>query len=230
MITIIHGTDIANSRKYFFDQKERFPDAELFSGEKLTLTDLAQILEGGGLFMEQKTIFIENFFHKKKNKTEFKALAEYIQKHTDAHSLFLWEGKELERSAFTLFKTAVPKVFKLPQTLFLFLDNIRPGNGQQLIKLFHQTVATTDAEMVFFMLVRQIRFLLAAKDPQMSEIDELKRMQPWQKTKLQKQASLFTPKQLQQLYQQLFSLEVAQKTGTLSNSILTNIDFLLLGI
>src|SRR3989337_2216237 len=117
MITIIHGTDTAASRKFFFDQKERFPDAELLDGEKITITDLAQILEGGGLFTEQKTILIENMFQKKKNKTEFTALSEYIQKHASTHELFLWEGKELDRSAFMTFKTAVPKVFKLPQTL-----------------------------------------------------------------------------------------------------------------
>jgi hypothetical protein len=234
MIAIIHGTDTAASRSYFLNQKEQIVDAVYLAGEKITITDLTQILDGNGLFAEQKTIFIENFFHKKKNKNEFTALTEYLQKKSASHDIFLWEGKELDRSAFLLFKTAVPKQFKLPQTLFLFLDTLKPENGKQLIQLFHQTIVTTEAEMIFFMLIRQMRLLLALletqKDNSSEVIDELKRMQPWQKQKLQKQANLFTQEQLITLYQKLFAIEWGQKTGNLSLSLIASIDFFLLTI
>ncbi len=229
MITIIHGTDIVASRKFFLDEKEKHETAGILDGEKVTLTDLAQIFEGGGLFEESKTVFIEHFFARKKRKDEFAALSEYIQKQS-SHMIYLWEGKELEKSAFTSFKTATPRVFKLPQTLFAFLDSVKPGNGKLLISLFHQTLETTDPEMIFFMLVRQIRLLLALLKPTEDAIDELKRIAPWQKTKLQQQASVFGENRLKNIYQQLFLIETGQKTGTLSNSILTSIDFLLLQI
>lgn len=229
MITIIHGSDIVSSRKYFLEEKEKHQDAQAFDGEKITATDLAQIFEGGGLFEETKTIFIENFFSRKKRKDEFSLLSDYLQKQS-SHTIYLWEGKELEKSSLNSFKTATPRVFKLPQTLFLFLDNLRPGNGKELIKLFHQTLETTDAEMIFFMLVRQFRLLLAVSEPSETPIDELKRLAPWQMTKLQQQAKLFGTEKLKTIYHQLFLLENGQKTGTLSNSILTNIDFLLVEI
>ncbi|HSA84099.1 MAG TPA: hypothetical protein VLF20_04400, partial [Patescibacteria group bacterium] len=176
-------------------------------------------------------------------------LTEYLEKQKN-HTIFLWEGKELEPSNVKSIPTATPRVFKLPQTLFVLLDSIRPGNGKQLVKLFHETVATTDVEMIFFMLIRQIRLLLAlssvvpvqmgiqknnlipdqVRDDKENQIDELKRLAPWQKTKLQQQARHFSQEQLKNLYHHLFLLEVGQKTGSFPNSILTNIDFLLLEI
>lgn len=225
MITLIHGTDIVTSRKFFLEEKEK-KDGQILDGEKVTLTDLTQIFEGGGLFEDTKTIFIEHFFNKKKKKDEFATLSEYLQKQS-SHTIYLWEGKELEKSSQNVFKTAIPRVFKLPQTLFVFLDSLKPGNGKQLIKLFHQTLETTDAEMIFFMLVRQFRLLLALSEPSDEQIDELKRLAPWQKTKLQQQAHVFGKKTLTIIYERLFLLEKGQKTGNLSNTILTNIDFLL---
>src|SRR2546423_1734887 len=129
MITIIHGTDIVTSRKYFLDEKQKYPQAQLLDGEKISLTDLTQIFEGGGLFEESKVIFVEQFFNRKKRKEEFAIFVNYLQKQNN-HTIFLWEGKELERSMLTAFKTAIPRVFKLPQTLFLLMDSLKPGNAK----------------------------------------------------------------------------------------------------
>jgi len=229
MITIFHGTDITNSRKYFLDEKQKYSDGLILDGEKITLTDLAQIFEGGGLFEEQKTLFIENIFNKKKNKTEFAVITDYIKKH-ESHNIFFWEGKELEKTSLSSFKEATIKVFKLPQSLFLFLDSIKPNNNKQLVTLFNQTIETTEVEMVFFMFVRQIRLLIAASDPSSDEIDELRRLAPWQKSKLQNQADLFSYDQLSNIYNKLFKLEISQKTGNLSSSLIASIDFLLIEI
>ena len=68
MITIIHGNDTASSRKYYIDQKTA--DAFSFEGEKVSLTDLVQILEGGGLFSDSKKIFIDDFLSKRKQGKE----------------------------------------------------------------------------------------------------------------------------------------------------------------
>lgn len=248
MITIIHGTDIVASRKFFLEEKEKIIDAQILNGEKITLTDLTQIFEGGGLFEDNKTVYIEHFFSRKKRKEEFAALAEYLQKQS-SHTIYLWEAKELEKSSLNVFKTATPRVFKLPQTLFVLMDSFKPGNSKQLISLFHQTIETTDVEMVFFMLVRQVRLLLALSSPVISSetrnltrsltnvrddktepIDELKRLAPWQQTKMQQQASTFGEKKLKILHQQLFELEKGQKTGSLAAPLSTSIDFFLLEI
>jgi hypothetical protein len=230
MLTIIHGADTAASRKYFLDQKQQYADALLIDADKVNLTDLAQIFEGGGLFGETKFVFIEQLITKRKKSSDFKDIIEYLEKHADEHTIYMWENKELEISTTKAFKRAALKPFKLPQTLFFLLDSIKPGNGKELVSLFHKTLNAAEVEMVFFMLIRQFRFLLSLSNPSENEIDELKRMVPWQKDKLRKQAELFTKEQLLTIYRQLYSLEYNQKTGNLTSPLPSAIDFLLLEI
>lgn len=230
MLTLIHGSDTAASRKYFLDEKQRFQDALLLDAEKVNLTDLAQIFEGGGLFGESKYVFIELLVTKKKKASDFKDIITYLEDHADDHTITLWENKELDIGTTKAFKKALIKPFKLPQTLFLLLDNLKPGNGEMLVSYFHQTIAAAEPEMVFFMLIRQFRLLLALSDEGTNQIDEVKRMAPWQRTKLQKQAALFSKEELLSNYQKLYKIELGQKTGGLSAALIPTIDFLLLEI
>ena len=230
MLTIIHGSDTAASRKYFLDQKQPHAEAILLDADKVNLTDLTQIFEGGGLFGESKFLFIELFITKKKKASDFKDLVEYLEKNAEEHTIFLWENKDLEIGTLKAFKNAAQRPFKLPQTLFLLLDSLKPGNGDTLVKLFHQTIDAAETEMVFFMLIRQFRLLLALSETSENEIEEIKRMAPWQRTKLQKQASLFSIDDLRTIYHRLYTLEQGQKTGGLNTSLSTAIDFLLLEI
>ncbi len=250
MLTIIHGSDTALSRKYFLDEKQKLKDAILIEAEKVDLTELAQLFEGGGLFGETKYLFIEQLLTKRKKSSDFKDILTYLEKNAGENTIFLWEGKELERGTLNALKKAVVRTFKFPQTLFQLLDAILPDNNKTLIKLFHQTIETTEPEMIFFMLIRQIRILLALSsfvipvktgiqkrmDPRIRDddkeniIDEIKRIQPWQKGKLEKQARLFEPTHLLDLYDKLFQIEVGQKTGTLNTPLVSAIDFFLLEV
>lgn len=231
MITIIHGSDTAASRKYFNDQKQQHPASVHLEADEVTITDLTQILESGGLFGESKVIFIEQLLTKKKRSADLKGIATYLSGKADENTIILWEGKELEAASLKLFKKATPRIFKLPQTLFQLLDAMKPQNTSQILSLFHKTIETTEVEMVFFMLIRHFRLLLALSDANDNEqIDDIKRMQDWQKTKLKRQATFFTATQLLKNYQQLYKLEVGQKTGTLTSSLTTAIDFFLLEV
>lgn len=230
MLTIIHGNDTAASRKYFLDQKQPFADALLLDGDKITITELAQVFEGGGLFGETKYVFIEQLIAKKKKAAEYKSLITYLEDHAGDHTIFLWENKELDIGTTKAFKAAAIKPFKLPQTLFALMDAIKPGNGTQLVSLFHQTIESAETEMVFFMLIRQVRLLLALSEPGESEIEEIKRMSPWQRGKLEKQAALFSVEELQTIYHNLFLIESGQKTGTLNMPLISAIDFFLVAV
>lgn len=232
MLTLIHGNDTAASRKYFLDEKQQYEDALILDADKVNLTDLAQIFEGGGLFGETKYVFIEHFLTKRKKSADFKEIIAYLEKSASENNIVLWENKELEISSLKTFKQPIIKAFKLPQTLFQLLDELRPGNGKQLVSLFHQTIENAEKEMVFFMIVRQMRLLLALSDSgnAESEIDEIKRMAPWQRGKLQKQASLFKEEELLALYDRLFAMEAGLKTGNLNTSLVSAIDIFLLAV
>jgi DNA polymerase III delta subunit len=230
MLTIIHGNDIVTSRKFFLSEKQRFPEALIIREDEVDLTMLAQLLEGGGLFEDTKTIFIEQFLSTRKKSLDKESVIAYLVKQAKTHSIFLWEGKELERTAINPFKDSKVSLYKLPSTLFTLLDAIKPGGGNNLIKLFHSCLETTEVEMIFFMLVRQFRLLLAVSEKQDPAISEIARMSSWQKSKLQNQAKLFPGPTLIDLYNCLFQIETQYKTGNLCASLTAEIDFFLLKI
>ncbi len=227
MLTLIHGDNIAASRTYFIDMKMKFPDTSIHDGKNLSLTDLMQILEGGDLFNDEKVLFIENFFSAKKQSTEIKTLLPYLTSQSENATIVLWEDKELDKKTLLGLKDSTVRLFKLPQPLFSFLESLRPGNSKILIKLFHTVLQTIDEEMVFYMLIRHIRLLLAHHG-QIASIDEIKRMQDWQRMKLIKQAKLFSEEQLITIYKKLYEIEKGIKTGSLTLPLASSIDIFLL--
>ncbi|MDO8659656.1 MAG: hypothetical protein Q7K54_03580, partial [Candidatus Parcubacteria bacterium] len=244
MITIIHGDDIASSRRYFVEQKNRDKDSIVFDGEKLMLSDVLQVLDGGLLFSEAKQIYIEGFFSKKKPGKEFDDIVSRIQSFKDAQ-IYFWEGKTLTKKYTSLFKNSEIKVFNIPKDIFTFLENIYPGNKKSLI-LFHNSLKTNEVELIFFMIIRQFRLLLAVSkchlfepEPQSrrpelvsgsSSIDEIKRLAPWQISKLQRQSHFFSCQRLKDFYKKLYEIDLAQKTGTLPLSLIQSIDLLLVSL
>ena len=237
MITIIHGNDTASSRKYYIDQKTA--DAFSFEGEKVSLTDLVQILEGGGLFSDSKKIFIDEFLSKRKQGKETEDIVLQLNKYCKINDIFLWEGKEISKKNISLFSDPNVKIFKFPLYLFTFLDAIKPNNTGNLIS-FHEALKKSEAELIFFMLIRQFRLLLALSDDSSrhsresgnpdDKIDEVKRLAPWQKSKFKKQSGLFSLINLKNAYKKLFEIDLGQKTGTLNMSLEQAIDILLLEI
>lgn len=247
MITIIHGDDTSLSRNYFSELKQKNKDLVIFDGNKITITDLVQNIEGSGLFGNAKVIFIEELLTKlKKTDKTAKEILNFIDKNSKKFNFVLWEGKEILKRDLLLFKDAVVKFFKLPKNIFLFLDNLKPGNSKSLLNFFHQALDSgIKEELILFMLQRQFRLLLAllGSHPERSEgsrdssplaqndngsIDEITRLAPWQMGKLQRQAKLFNLSDLIRVYKKLYKIEIAQKTGISSLSLTQNIDFLLL--
>lgn len=230
MITLIYGEDVAKSRAYFSDIKKTATNPISFDGEKVSIADITQAVQGEGLFEDTKQIFVEELLSKKKSKKDLEAIIQYLNNNHEHQELYLWESKLLTKKQIQQFNSATSKQFDLPKVIFSFLDNLYPGNGKKLIALFHEILETEDAEFIFFMIVRQIRILLAIKDPGQEQIDEVIRIAPWQKSKLQKQAQAFDQQQLLALFQQLYEVESGMKTGKLAMPLTHIIDFLLINL
>lgn len=227
MITIIHGDDVVSSRKFLIEQKNNNNFSFSFGGELVLLSDLVQIAEGGSLFSENKTIFIENLFSAKSISHKEEILS-YIRSHEEGADFFLWEEKELPVKTTAFFPKSMVKNFKLPQKLFVFLDGIRSGNGTKLIPLFHELLQVSEPEFIFFMLVRQFRILLGISNSYVGDsIDEVKRLAPWQRSKFEKQKSSFPQDVLVKLYNRLFDMDLSYKTGSAAMSLPASIDFFL---
>lgn len=231
MITIIHGDDGASSRNYFISQRQLSSDAIALNGATVTLNDVVQAVEGQGLFSEGKHIFIEELLSKRKASKELSNILECLLENQSSNEIFLWESKDLTVKQLSVLKAANVKQFKIAKTIFQFLDAIRPKNAKTMVVLLHRTLQTDEIEFVFYMLERHIRMLLALFEGDTDgTIEEVKRMAPWQKSKLQKQAKFFTIESLKDLYKKLLDIDVAQKTGGLALPLSETIDFLLLEI
>jgi hypothetical protein len=230
MITIIHGDDIVSSRNYYISQRQKSQNPVILAGDNLALSDLMQSLEGGSLFNEEKDIFIENFFSSKKTNPSFKEIIAYVDKQDRGANMFFWENSELSKTELAVFKKTAAKLFKIPKNLFGFLDNIRPGNIDS-VKQFHELLSQTAEELIFFMIIRQFRLLLAVSDLEVKNpIDELKRLAPWQMGKFKAQAKLFGIDKLIATYQKLSEIDLNSKSGKLATTLTQAIDFLLVDL
>lgn len=231
MITIIHGDDIVSSRNYFYNQKRSANNPTSFDGQ-FELEDIIQTAQSTGLFISDNKIFIENFFSKNKvNSTSTRNTLDYINKNSSSFELFLWEGKELQKKYINLFNNPLVKTFVIPKSIFLFLDSISPGNYKNSIGFFHKALQSTESELIFFMLQRQFRMLLTIADKKTQHsIDEVLRLLPWQKKKLERQASVFPLQKLLALHKMLYKIEISHKTGGLPYPLDRSIDFFLLSV
>ncbi|SRR5258708_1585772 len=227
MITIIHGEYIALSRQFLNEQKKSVKEPVVFDGKSVTLTQIVQSLEGGGLFQEEKNIFIEDFFSRTQSKEQTDIVG-FVQKNPQYHITF-WEGKELSKKTLSTFKNATIESFNPPKEIFPFLENLRPGNRQSILQ-FHSMLKHQDVEFIYFMLVRQFRILVALIEKSDGQIDEVKRLAPWQIPRLKKQVQLFSKDQLIQNYTRLFTMDVAIKTGATPLSREALVDFFLLDL
>lgn len=228
MITIIHGEDITKSRKHFIEQKNQYINRVNVDGATVTLTEIMQIFEGSELFASEKYIFLEDIFSKRKKNKETDQIIEVIKQHQGDSTIFFWESKNLTLAILKQWNNAIIKQFKLPQTMFSLLDALKPNNEKKLIQLFHQTLADEEVSFVFAMLIRQFRLLLSLSTASENRIEEIKRISPWQKSKLEKQIRFFSIDTLKAVYNKLFQIEYSIKTGTLNLSLEQAIDFFLL--
>lgn len=224
MITILHGLDNISSRNFL--NTLITPGVIRYNPESIDTEELIQLSQGGGLFDEEKTIIIENFFSKK-NKNQ-KELTDFLNNSKNLN-LIIWQDRELTKNEQSSLKTAKIQEFKLSKFLFTFLDQIKPNNKLN-IKNFHEALETTPTELLFFMITKQIRILLALKTPSKKQIDETKRLADWQKSKLLKQANLFTEGQLKKSFQKLAELDLKIKTGESSLNLTQAIDIWLINL
>lgn len=225
MITLIHGNDNLSSRRYFLSQKD--DESITFDAESLNIVEFEQSLQGGGLFSNPKKIFIENLFTRKGSKN-ISSIGEILSSNTDSQ-IFIWAEKEVGIKTLANFPKIDNQNFKIPQTIWSFLDGTRPNNPSN-VTLFHSALNGSEPEIVFAMLTRQFRLLIGISSDSKNNAEEVKKLAPWQKTKLIKQASLFGKEKLKDIYKKIYKIEKGTKTGSSNLDLIQNIDILLLEI
>ena len=205
MLILLHGDNTIASRKEleFYKARAKGKEIIVLDGTKVDKTSLIQALESKSLLGEERLIIIESLLGGKRKPIFLDTLEE-----NKNQEIILWERKEITKLTLEkLPKNIIIKLFKFEKILFKFLESIRPKNTKNLLFLYQETLKKEEPELIFYMLIRQIRNLILAKDG-------ISQLSTWQTLRLTNQARYFTMEQLLDLYQKLLTIDIGQKTGS----------------
>lgn len=227
-IFVYSGEDIISSRKAFLDHLESLKLRNLeemrINGKDISDEALENILGSQTLFGEKRVLSVENFLTGQKTKEKEKIL-EKILSFKDATVIF-WENKDFSRNEQLKFSQCfIFKNFKLPSSLFVFLESLSPKNIQENLLRFRNAIAAVDPNFIFLMMVRQIRLLILSKN-----INTKLTLPPWQISKLKKQANLFELENLIEIYKKLQRIDFEQKTSSSPFPLEHDLELLLFAI
>lgn len=226
MITVIHGDDLSSSRAYYLNEKHKHKEPVEFLEDKISVTDLLQVSTGSSLFNLEKAIFIENLLSNKKS-AGLKDVIDYVKVNYKNHNFYLWEDTVLSKATLSQFPNPLVKLFKIPQNLFSFLDNIAPDNEKN-VYFFHRALENSNQELILFMIIKQFRLMLGVLSN--ASIDEVKKIAYWRRDKLKKQAELFGEEKLIESIKKLHKMDKELKSGQTGLNTVQSIDFFLLSI
>jgi hypothetical protein len=211
MLTIICGENTIEAYNFFLEKKKEFIDKkyEVLEIDSSAIEELIRWQsENLSLFATKKVFFTRNL-NKKINKTNKKTLM-LIDRVVNDKKINIFDFEEgVEKRNLKVQKNVLIKEFKLPISVFNFLDNLYPGNLATVIKNLNLLSKTTASELIFFMLTKRIRQLLMIKLNH-----KLDGLQLWQLKKLNYQAKLWSKQTLIKFYQSLFQLEIKVKTSS----------------
>ena len=108
--------------------------------------------------------------------------------------------------------------------VFAMVDALGNRNGRQASKLLHQLLDRFEPEYIFYMVVRQFRLLLQAKDiiesgGDSGMIAKKIRVRPFVARKLVNQSRGFSLEALEDIYQKLLDIDEAIKTSRLDTRL-----------
>ncbi|MEK7165556.1 MAG: hypothetical protein AAB874_01975 [Patescibacteria group bacterium] len=214
MLHLLHGDNIERSRKELTNIKQKASDKEIISldGKTVTLTDVEQALQTNSLFGMERLVIIENLFTKRftRKTADFVPFLQQIERIPQEVTVVFWEEKELSKTAINQFpKNTDIALFRPDKIIFQLVESILPGNSGNVLELLTLSLKKDSPELIFAMLIRQVRLLMMVKDLGKSAHE----LAPWQAARIAKQAQHFTWDQLLKLHEQLFTIDVKIKSG-----------------
>ena len=207
---IIHGDDYVASRNYLNElidlAKTKNQTVTRLDADKLELAQVVQVVESVGFFELDYLLIIFGFFSEPKSKRRDNFL-NYLKEH-QISNVVLYESKTVNANSLKALDRSQISHHKPSTILFGFLENIKPGNGAKTLVQYQQLLdKKTPPELIFALLIRQVRLLIQAGEP------ESLKTAPWMKNKLISQARAFGIDKLLRTYNQLYQIDKNIKTG-----------------
>ena len=219
-IYLIHGEYSAKSYEkldeYISKAKEK--NWKIVNINEKAGYSIQESLSSTDLFDTKKVYVLDNLSKLQKKEID------WINKNCEVLNgiLILYSNTKLNTTLINKFKNIGKKEeFSLPQNIFSFLESFYPGNSKISINLLHKIIVKEKIEFIFFFLSKHIRDLFWVKTSP-SNIP----YPSWRVEKLERQASKFSLKQLEDVIDSLSDIDIKSKT---SNSNLNDLlDLLIL--
>mgnify|MGYP001070057706 CR=1 FL=1 len=227
MIVLLHGGNKLASRRVFTEKISHFKEkrAEIIrlDGKKVSLTEIKQACETKSFFGSNRLIVVECFFSRPKSR-EKTEITNYFQHLPLEINIIFWEEKKITVPQIRKLPTGTKVYFfKIEPIIFKLLDSLSPGNAARSISLLSQCQQLESAEMIFYMLCRQVRLLILAKDLNRKGLTS---MPYWMQGKFLRQSQYFSLEQLLKFHRKLLQIDYEQKTGQAIKPLSFHLDLL----
>lgn len=223
---VLHGENQVESRKRLSllvsQARKKGIEIVKVDGETAVKGDFMLLSRSQSLLAEEMLVVSENFFSGNKKSLE---IAGEIVKNAGTVFVF-WEEKTLSPAILKKLPKDFEIVgFKIPSSVFKFLDSILPKNTREMLNFYHQALKQSTPEFLLIMAARQLRLLIWAK----TEPETLK-VQDWQKSRLRRQAEKFKLERLIELHGKLLELDRMNKRSQLPEDLSASLDLLVVGL
>lgn len=178
-------------------------------------SELLTLARSQSLIAPKELLVIENFF------SGFKDAKKVVPELANSGTvLVIWEGRKLTARQASLPGFSIEE-FKIPPTVFSFLDSLTPDNAQASLKLLQQAKAEDSGEFLLFMMAQRVRLLIWAKE----DAKSLK-LPTWQKGRIISQSKKWTKGELLDLHGRFLELDRANKLSGLPENLSASLDLL----
>jgi DNA polymerase III delta subunit len=206
---VLHGDNQIQSREALSKAKEKAvqegEEVVVLNGQKTTLTEVKQALESGSLFGGGRLLVLEGLLAGRASKNQ-KEISDYLK--TEKSSVVLWEPKKVSVTAIKSVG-GEDREFKVSAEIFHLTDSLSPGQTKVMLESFATCMNQEGAEMIFYMLCRQVRMMIQAKTDQNSLSGS-----PYMVSKVVRQVKPFTQGALLKMHEKLYLIDKGVKTGT----------------
>lgn len=223
---VLHGDNQVESRKklslLISQAKKKGIEVAKVDGKTAAKGDFMLLSRSQTLLAEEMLVISENFFSG--NKKSFEITDEIVK--NNGTVFVFWEEKTLSPAILKkLPKDLEIEGFKIPSSVFKFLDFILPKNTKEMLNLYHEALKQSTPEFLLIMAARQVRLLIWAKGN-----PETLKVQDWQKSRLRKQAEKFSIGRLIELHGKLLELDRMNKRSQLPEDLASSLDLLVVGL
>ncbi len=202
-VIVIHGDFVSQSTKRLlkFIELGKKQNREIIRIEGGT--SFSENLLKEGLFQKERLVVLEKPMQLRKSDFDW-----LNKNHTKIYgSLIIYYPGKLPKE----FITRLPRQkkieeFKLPASVFNFLDSLYPGNARQSLKILHNLLSSESIEFIMALTARHLRDLYLAKiSPSRLQYES------WRISKLKKQASFFSEQLIKKIIKELSEIDAEAK-------------------